>query len=127
MNLWLDSYELKRHQQIPRTISDAISNSEASLLVVSKNYLKSKWCNEEWQALFMKRYSDPNYRLYLIRIDKVVYPPFLATFNYTDCRSYPKPCALVELGKLMKEIEEYENDFQFYKRSQEHQNNKSKT
>jgi hypothetical protein len=115
VNLWLDSTDLKRHQQVPKALSDAITNSEASLLIVSKNYLKSKWCNEEWQALFMKRLSDPNYRLYLIRIDNVVYPPFLSTFNYTDCRSYPKPYAKVELGKLIHEIEEYERDYQFYK------------
>jgi hypothetical protein len=118
INFWVDSYDLKRHMQIPKALSDAITNSEAALLLLSKNYLRSKWCNVEWQALFMKRLSTPNYRLYIIRLDNAKYPALLDTFNYTDCRSYPKPYALIELGKLMNEIEEYERALDFYKHSQ---------
>jgi TIR domain len=108
IDMWIDKYELKRHQQLPSEISDAIKKSVASLLILSKNFLDSKWCNEEWQAVFMKRLSAADYRLYIIRMDDAEYPPLLSPFFYTDCRGYPRPEALVELGKLLKEIETYE-------------------
>jgi hypothetical protein len=119
INLWLDSSDLKRHQQLPKALNDAMMSSEACILLFSKNYLKSKWCNEEWQALFMKRFSAPNYRLYVIRMDNAVCPILLSTFYYTDCRFYPRGLAKLEIGKLMREIENYERDLQFYKRAQE--------
>ena len=56
----------------------------------------------------MKRLTEPQYRLYLIRIDDEEYPPLLTPFYYTDCRNFPEPRAKVELGKLLKEIENYE-------------------
>ena len=105
---WIDKFELKRYQQLPSEISKAIEESAASLLILSKNFLDSKWCNEEWQALFMKRLSEADYHLYIVRIDDAEYPPFLSSFVYTDCRGFPRPEALVELGKLLKEIEMYE-------------------
>jgi len=108
INLWIDEYELKRHQQIPKELGDAISVSNASVLIPSRNFFKSKWCNEEWQSIFMKRLLDAQYRLYLIRIDNVKYPPLLDAFYYTDCRGYPKPRARVELGRLLSEIEEFD-------------------
>jgi hypothetical protein len=107
-NLWIDEYDLKRHQQLPIEISKAIEKSNAAIVFTSKNFFESKWCNEEWQSLFMKRLSEPQYRLYLIRIDDEEYPPLLTTFYYTDCRNFPEPRAKVELGKLLKEIENYE-------------------
>jgi hypothetical protein len=106
--VWIDEKELKRHQQLPSEISRAIKESTASILVLSKSFLESKWCNHEWQALFMKRFYEAEYRLYLIRIDDVEYPSLLSSFIYTDCRGFPRPEALVELGKLLKEIEIYE-------------------
>lgn len=107
-HLWIDEYELKRHQQLPREISNAIEKSNAAILFASKSFFESKWCNEEWQSLFMKRFSEPQYRLYLIRIDDEEYPPLLTAFYYTDCRNFPEPRAKVELGKLLREIENYE-------------------
>lgn len=108
VRMWIDKFELRRHQQLPSEISKAIKESTASLLILSKNFLGSKWCNEEWQALFMKRLSETDYHFYIIRIDDAKYPPFLSSFFYTDCRGFPRPEALVELGKLLKEIEMYE-------------------
>lgn len=114
--LWIDEYELKRHQQIPKEISDAIKKSDATILIPSRNFFESKWCNEEWQALFMKRLLEPEYRMYLIRIDNEQYPPLLDAFNYTDCRNFPEPKAQVELGKLLREIEDYETYNRFRRR-----------
>jgi len=116
VHVWIDEYELKRHQQLPKAISDAIKKSHAAIMIPSKNFLDSKWCNEEWQALFMKRLLEPEYHLYLIRIDDEKYPPLLDAFNYTDCRNFPKPEAQVELGKLLKEIENYELFRRFHRR-----------
>lgn len=112
VNLWIDKYDLKRHQQLPKEISDAIQKSSGSILFLSNNFFESKWCNEEWQSIFMKRLLGADYRLYIIRIDDEKYPPLLDAFYYTDCRGFPKPEALVELGKLLREIE----DFETYKR-----------
>jgi hypothetical protein len=108
VRMWIDKFELKRHQQLPSEISKAIEESAASVLILSKNFLGSKWCNQEWQALFMKRLSEPDYHFYIIRIDDSKYPSFLSSFFYTDCRGFPRPEAMVELGKLLKEIEMYE-------------------
>lgn len=108
INLWIDKYDLKRHQQLPKEISDALKKSSASMLILSKNFFESKWCNEEWQSIFMKRWLEPQYRLYIIRIDDEKYPPLLNTFYYTDCRGFPKPEALVELNKLLREVEDFE-------------------
>jgi hypothetical protein len=108
VDIWIDKYDLKRHQQLPKEISGAIQKSSASMLILSKNFFESKWCNEEWQSIFMKRLLETQYRLYLIRIDDEKYPPLLNAFYYTDCRRFPKPEALVELGKLLREIQDFE-------------------
>jgi hypothetical protein len=117
VDLWIDKYDLKRHQQLPKEISDALKKSYASVLILSKNFFESKWCNEEWQSIFMKRLLEPQYRLYQIRIDDEEYPPLLNTFYYTDCRGFPRPEALVELNKLLREVEDFETINRFRART----------
>ena len=118
VRLWIDEYDLKRHQQLPEQISNAIRDSDAAILMPSENFFQSKWCNQEWQSLFTKRLSEPEYRMYLIRIDDERYPPLLDSFYYTDCQSFPKPEARVELGKLLKEIDNHEMFSRFHRRGQ---------
>jgi hypothetical protein len=108
MKVWIDEKDLKRHQQLPSEISRAIQESTASLLILSKNFLESKWCNHEWQSVFMKKVNEIDYHLYVIRIDDSDFPALLSPFVFTDCRNFPRPEAVVELGKLLKEIEMYE-------------------
>lgn len=108
VRLWIDEYALKRHDKLPAAISNGIKESTASLLLLSENFLQSKFCNEEWNGIFMKRLSHPGYRLYIIRIDDEEYPPLLSSYRYTDCRKFPTPKAKVELGKLLREIQDHE-------------------
>lgn len=113
VKFWIDEFDLERFHEIPKELSRAMKRSKAAILFLSKNYFESKWCNKEWQALFMRRFHGrPALRLYLIRIDESPvdhWPPLLQPYYYTDCSNYPSPRAIVELGKLAKSIYDYED------------------
>lgn len=108
VSVWFDEIEIRRSDRIPEKINQGMKESTGGILLISDSYLSSRWCNSEWYSLFMKRLEDPNFKLYIVLVnnfDVSKLPDLLKPYRYTDCRAYPKPEAIVELGKLLEEIE----------------------
>ncbi len=109
IKIWVDKDDLRRHQKLPGELSTAIDNSVATILMLSKNYLKSKWCDLEWQAAIVRNLGeDPPMRLYVAVLDDCELPAFLSPFFRTNLKGFPTPESFLELLKLIKDIQQYE-------------------
>jgi len=109
LKFWVDKDDLRRFHKLPGEISKAIDESEAAILMLSRNYLESKWCDQEWQAAIQKNlHDDPPLRLYVVLIGKCEIPAFLKPFYRTNLIGIPSPEAFLELMKLIRDILEYE-------------------
>jgi hypothetical protein len=109
VKFWVDKEDLSRHDKIPEKLSQAIDSSNAIIIMLSKNYLTSKWCNHEWVSAIQQNLSkDTQMRLYVCVIDNCNIPSFLAPFYRTNLKDFPTPEGFLELMKLCTDILEYE-------------------
>lgn len=56
-NVWFDVWDLKLGHSIPREISDGLEKADVLLIILSKDYLESAFCNDEWEAFYMHTMS----------------------------------------------------------------------
>ena len=109
VKFWVDKDDLSRHNELPLALSQAVDKSKAAILMISENYLKSKWCNKEWVAALQQNISrDPPLRLYLCVLDECEIPSFLAPFFRTNFTIFPSQESFLELIRLSQDILEYE-------------------
>ena len=54
INAWLDIWDIKLGHSIPYEISKGIEDSEAIILLYSKSYKDSTFCNDEWESFYTK-------------------------------------------------------------------------
>jgi len=109
IKFWVDKDDLRRFHKLPEEISRAIDESQAAILMLSKNYMVSKWCNLEWQAAIERNlHGDPPLRLYVVLVDKCEIPSLLSPYFRTNLIGMPDPEAFLELLKLIQDILSYE-------------------
>jgi len=93
---WLDQWELKPGDSLPKEIFEAIDENEIFISIISKNSIESKWVQEELDAAFIRKIED-NIKFIPIIIDKdVKLPP--------QCRHL--------LQIRIENLENYDSEFQ---------------
>mgnify|MGYP003315624084 CR=1 FL=1 len=80
-NVWLDKWDLKLGHSIPQSITDGLDSADALLIILSKDYLESAYCKDEWQGYYMK-YNTMNRPIVVIIIDESDPPTLLAARKY---------------------------------------------
>lgn len=54
-NVWFDLWDLQLGHSIPEEISKGLDNADCLLMIVSRDYLESCFCSDEWQGFYMKQ------------------------------------------------------------------------
>ena len=52
--VYLDLWDLELGHSIPGWIGNGLDDADALIILVSKAYLESAFCTDEWQAYYMK-------------------------------------------------------------------------
>jgi hypothetical protein len=109
IKFWVDRDDLRRFHKLPEELSKAINKSQAAILMLSQNYLKSKWCSHEWQSAIERNiHEEPPMRLYVVMIDNCEMPALLKPYYRTNLIGLPSPEPFLELMKLIDDILDYE-------------------
>lgn len=88
----------KLGHSIPKGISDGLDSADTLLIILSKNYLNSAFCNDEWEAFYMKFRDKP---IMVIIVDESEPPTILCGKKYYR----------------MKDITEYDTMFRELRRA----------
>ena len=80
-NVWFDKWDLKLGHSIPQSITDGLDSADALLIILSKDYLESAYCKDEWQGYYMK-YNTLNRPIIVIIVDESDPPSLLAARKY---------------------------------------------
>ena len=85
-NVWFDLWDLKLGHSIPKEIERGLDKADALVIILSKNYLKSVFCNDEWASYYMKYSSKPNKIIIPIIIDESEPPTMIYSKKYYRMR-----------------------------------------
>ena len=81
--VFLDDWSVDLGENIINSISDAIENSHSLILLVSKDYLRSAYCMDEWTSFYMKYSKIYKNSIYPIMINDTEPPALFAAIKYT--------------------------------------------
>ena len=84
--VWLDEWEIKVGESIPKKISDGIESSDFVAIVLSKNSIKSRWVEREWQTKYWDEINQAKVAVLPILIEDCTIPTLLKTKKYADFR-----------------------------------------
>lgn len=80
-DVWFDMWDIDAGQSIPQSISDGLDNCNALIIILSKSYLESAFCKDEWQGFYMK-YRKHNKPIFVVIIDNSEVPSIIASLKY---------------------------------------------
>lgn len=80
--VFLDDWSVDLGENVISHISDAILGSHSLIMLISKDYLKSTYCSDEWTSFYMKYRKTKNNSIYPIIIDESDPPALLSAIKY---------------------------------------------
>ncbi|MEN6584258.1 MAG: TIR domain-containing protein [Armatimonadota bacterium] len=78
VRVWLDDWEMKPGSGLIRKIDEGLAKSRWLLVVHSSNYVESKWCEPEWQAMVGSFIENQSWRVLIITLDNTPISPLLS-------------------------------------------------
>lgn len=82
INAWLDKWDIKLGHSIPKEISVGLEESDAIIILYSKNYKDSTYCNDEWEAFYTKFNKLKPNGIIPILIDDIEPPTMIGARKY---------------------------------------------
>ncbi|GAA4308014.1 hypothetical protein GCM10023086_26750 [Streptomyces venetus] len=95
LDVWLDQWELAGGQRVASRLQDGLARAGAVVTVVSRHWVESGWCGEEFDAAVAAAVKRGQ-RLIPILVGEVELPPFIASRLYIDFRYVASPEQYVE-------------------------------
>jgi hypothetical protein len=86
-NVWVDTWELNVGDSILNKVQDAIQESSALLVVLSKASVESEWCKKELSAGLMRELDEKRVVVLPVLVEDCEIPIFLREKMYADLRS----------------------------------------
>jgi tetratricopeptide (TPR) repeat protein len=87
--VFLDQYVLKPGDKLIQQLEQALSSSQAGILIWSGATKDSVWVNDEYETLQRRANEDKNFIFVPVKIDNSRLPAFAANRIYIDFTSYP--------------------------------------
>lgn len=84
LRVFLDQNELLPGDRLVGTLHEALDRSHAALVLLSKGYLESEWCQAECERLVHLAIERPGFRLIPLRLDDSPMPGKLSTLLSVD-------------------------------------------
>lgn len=82
--VWLDRWELQVGDSIVNRIQEAIQESDALIVVISKASMQSEWCKKELSAGFLRELEEKKVLVLPVLIEECDMPVFLREKKYAD-------------------------------------------
>lgn len=89
INVWFDKWDLKLGHSIPQEICNGLEEADALLIILSKDYIQSAFCRDEWQSYYM-RYNSTGRPILVVIVDESEVPILLASRKYYRLDSMDK-------------------------------------
>ena len=84
LRVFIDQCELIPGDRLASTLHSALDRSRAGIVLVSRGWLESPWCQEESERLVHRAVSNPGFRLIPLRLEKLAMPGALNTRLWID-------------------------------------------
>ena len=84
LRVFIDQRELVPGDYLTGQIESALRRSRAAVLLVSKGWLESPWCQQEVNVLIKRDVEDITFKLFPLRLDDCAMPAFLDTRVWLD-------------------------------------------
>jgi hypothetical protein len=81
---WLDEWQIRVGESIPRKISQGIESCNALIVILSEDAVASRWVENEWQAKYWDEITAERVRVLPILLKPCVIPTLLKTKKYAD-------------------------------------------
>lgn len=81
-SVFLDDWSINIGERIFEKISTGLCESKALIMIISKDYLKSVRCTDEWGAFYGKALHDKSCVIYPIIIDDSAPPALISQIKY---------------------------------------------
>ena len=88
-NIWIDRWELSIGDLLITKIQNALTESDAILIVLSKNSVASEWCKKELNSGLLRELEEKRVLVLPCVIDDCEIPLFLREKLYADFRKNP--------------------------------------
>ena len=86
-------------------IRNAIRKSNSAIIVMSQNFVDSKWCKEEFEQCYVEHMKDPAFKLFVIMIDSG--EPLLNLSEYMESFLTTKTYLMRDDPRLFKKLSKY--------------------
>jgi hypothetical protein len=86
-NVWVDTWELSVGDSILNKVQEAIQESSALLVIVSKASVESEWCKKELSAGLMRELDEKRVVVLPVLVEDCEIPLFLREKMYADLRT----------------------------------------
>ncbi len=86
-NVWVDTWELNVGDSILNRVQDAIQESSALLVILSKTSVESEWCKKELSAGLMRELDEKRVVVLPVLVEDCEIPLFLKEKMYADLRT----------------------------------------
>ncbi|MBP5981143.1 MAG: TIR domain-containing protein [Halomonas sp.] len=83
-DVWYDGWKLKAGDNLVEKINHGLKETDALVVILSKNALQSKWVMHEFSALAFGELSGKTNRIIPVLVDKSTVPEYLARYVYVD-------------------------------------------
>ncbi|MGA5035687.1 tetratricopeptide repeat protein [Streptomyces capoamus] len=101
LDVWLDQWELVGGERVASRLQDGLATAGAVVAVVSRHWVESGWCGEEFDAAVAAAVKRGQ-RLIPVLVGEVELPPFIASRLYIDFRYVASPA---EYGVRVRQVE----------------------
>lgn len=82
--VWYDGWKLRAGDNLVEKINEGLKETDALIVIVSRNSLRSKWVMHEFSALAFGELSGKTNRIIPVLVDKSTVPEYLARYVYVD-------------------------------------------
>ncbi len=86
-NIWVDTWELSVGDSILIKVQEAIQESSALLVILSKASVESEWCKKELSAGLMRELEEKRVVVLPVLVEDCEIPVFLREKMYADLRT----------------------------------------
>ncbi|MFT4101244.1 MAG: TIR domain-containing protein [Burkholderiaceae bacterium] len=84
LRVFIDQRELQVGEYLAGQLQSALQRSRAAVLLVSRGWIESPWCQQEANILVKRAVEDGRFRLLPLRLDDSVMPPLLDSRVWLD-------------------------------------------
>jgi len=90
LRVFIDQQELEVGQSLAKQLQSALTRSRAAVVLVSRGWIDSPWCQQESDVLLDRALKDRNFPLVPLRLDDSQMPALLNSQLWIDFKGMPR-------------------------------------